>query len=147
MPPTAPAAPVTRIGLWCLCFIVVTLTLSYVQKRSGGPARAGVFLLCGELTSARRQSGLPHDEALDPRNDDHQHRHDHDITRCRGPQPAHGEIGLEAIVQARPTNDMVVEVIRPVIKEIEGPISFGGRAICLLLGTGLLFIRRITYTL
>lgn len=28
---------------------------------------------------------------------------------------------------------MLVEVIRPVIKEIVGPINFGGRAICLLL--------------
>src|SRR6202163_4975523 len=31
---------------------------------------------------------------------------------------------------------MLVEVIRPVIKEIAGPISFGGRAICLLLENG-----------
>ena len=37
---------------------------------------------------------------------------------------------------ARPTNDMLVEVIKPVIEEIAGPISFGGRAIYLLLGTG-----------
>src|SRR5260370_23388348 len=42
MPPTAPAAPVTRIGLSCLCFVVMSLTLGYVQKtnwRRG--ARAG----------------------------------------------------------------------------------------------------------
>jgi hypothetical protein len=37
-------------------------------------------------------------------------------------------------------------VIRPVIEEIVGPISFGERAICLLLGRGLLFARRKTYT-
>src|SRR5258705_3154247 len=32
MPPTAPAAPVTRIGLSCLCFVVISLTLVDVQK-------------------------------------------------------------------------------------------------------------------
>jgi hypothetical protein len=32
MPPTAPAAPVTRIGLSCLWFAVMSLTLGYVQK-------------------------------------------------------------------------------------------------------------------
>ena len=32
MPPTAPAAPVTRIGLSCLCFVVMSLTLGYAQK-------------------------------------------------------------------------------------------------------------------
>src|ERR1700719_3654028 len=39
---------------------------------------------------------------------------------------------------------MLVEVIRPVIEPIAGPISFAGRAICLLLGTGLLFITAYT---
>ena len=32
IPPTAPAAPVTRIGLSCLCFVVMSLTLGYGQK-------------------------------------------------------------------------------------------------------------------
>ena len=32
MPPTAPAAPVTRIELSCLWFVVMSLTLSYVSK-------------------------------------------------------------------------------------------------------------------
>src|SRR5438309_2330092 len=32
IPPTAPAAPVTRIGLWCLCFVVMSLSVGYVQK-------------------------------------------------------------------------------------------------------------------
>src|SRR5258708_2587482 len=32
MPPTAPAAPVTRIGLSCLWFAVMSLTLGYAQK-------------------------------------------------------------------------------------------------------------------
>src|SRR6266404_1258545 len=32
MPPTAPAAPVTRIRLSCLCFVVMSRTLGYVQK-------------------------------------------------------------------------------------------------------------------
>ena len=27
-------------------------------------------------------------------------------------------------------NDMLVEVIKPVIMEIAGPISFGGRVVC-----------------
>src|SRR4051812_42231557 len=45
-----------------------------------------------EPTSARRQSGLPHDEALDRRDDDHQQRHDQDIAGYRGLQPAHDEI-------------------------------------------------------
>jgi hypothetical protein len=40
MAPTAPAAPVTRIGLVCSCFVVMSLTLGYVQRRTGG-ARAG----------------------------------------------------------------------------------------------------------
>src|ERR1700682_2768709 len=151
MPPTAPAAPVTRIGLSCLCFVVMSLSLGYVllrvrsKKRTGTTVCAGVFFLCGDLTLARRQSGLPHDETLNPRDDDHQHRHDHDIAGCCGLQTAHGEIGGEAIVQG-PTNDMLVGVIRPVIEEIAGPMSFGGRDICLLLGMGLLFTRRITYT-
>ena len=101
--------------------------------------------MCGDLTLARRQSGLPHDETRNPRDDNHQHRHNHDIAGCCGLQPAHGEIGVEAIVQG-PTNDMLVGVIRPVIEEIAGPMSFGGRDICLLLGMGLLFTRRITYT-
>jgi hypothetical protein len=39
MPPTAPAAPVTRIGLSCLCFVVMSLTLGYVQRRTGDAAR------------------------------------------------------------------------------------------------------------
>ena len=65
----------------------MSLTLGYVQKTNSRD------------TLARRQSGLPHDEALDRRDDGHQQRHDHDIARCRGLQPAHGEIGLEAIVQ------------------------------------------------
>jgi hypothetical protein len=46
MPPTAPAAPVTRIGLAGLCFVVVSLTLDYFQKtnwRRG--ARAGLQCL------------------------------------------------------------------------------------------------------
>jgi hypothetical protein len=30
MPPTAPAAPVTRIGLSYLCFVFMSLTLGYV---------------------------------------------------------------------------------------------------------------------
>ena len=37
MPPTAPAAPVTRIGLSCLCFVVMSLTSGYVQKRNWWP--------------------------------------------------------------------------------------------------------------
>src|SRR5258707_12198683 len=102
MPPTAPAAPVTRIGLSCVCFVVMSLTSGYVSKDElAAPACAGVFFLCGDLTLARRQSGLPHDEALDPRDDDDQHRHDHDIACCRGLQPAHGEIRLETMVQGK----------------------------------------------
>src|SRR6266851_7954702 len=100
MPPTAPAAPVTRIGLSCLCLVVMcrpSVTFKKTNWRTG--SRRG-SCLCGDLTSPRRQSGLPHHEALDPRDDDHQHRHDHDIAGCRGLQPAHGEIGLEAIVQS-----------------------------------------------
>ncbi|MDB6046835.1 MAG: hypothetical protein JWM63_5386 [Gammaproteobacteria bacterium] len=38
MPPTAPAAPVTRIGLSCLWFVVMSLTLGYVQKTNCGIA-------------------------------------------------------------------------------------------------------------
>jgi hypothetical protein len=34
-PPTAPAAPVTRIGLSCLCFVVMSLTLGYFKRRTG----------------------------------------------------------------------------------------------------------------
>ena len=33
MPPTAPAAPVTRIGLSCLRFVVMSLTLGYFKRR------------------------------------------------------------------------------------------------------------------
>jgi hypothetical protein len=36
-----------------------------------GPGLRRSFSLFGDLTLARRQSGLPHDEALDPRHDDH----------------------------------------------------------------------------
>src|ERR1700682_5286255 len=97
MPPTAPAAPVTRIGLSCLCFVVMSLTLGYIQKTNRRPRLASGFSCAAAL--ARRQSGLPHDETLDRRDDDHQHRHDHDVAGCRGLQPAHGEIGLEAIIQ------------------------------------------------
>src|SRR6516162_7543234 len=32
MPPTAPAAPVTRIGLSCVCFVVMSLTFLTVAK-------------------------------------------------------------------------------------------------------------------
>src|SRR5713226_582655 len=32
MPPTAPAAPVTRIGLSYLCFVVMSLTLGYFKN-------------------------------------------------------------------------------------------------------------------
>src|SRR5262245_51276603 len=88
-PPTAPAAPVTRIGLSYLCCVIMLLTSGYVQQTNSHDALA------------RRQSGLPHDEALDRRDDDHQQRHDHDVARCRGFQPAHSEIGLEAIVQGQ----------------------------------------------
>jgi hypothetical protein len=108
------------------------------------PAAPGRF--AHPAPSARRQSGLPHDEALDRRDENHQHRHDQDIARCRGRQPARGEIRLEAVVQGETTNDMLVEVISPVIEPIAGPISFGDKAICLLLGRRLLFIQRKTYT-
>src|SRR5262249_14642117 len=87
MLPTAPAAPVTRIGMSCVCCVVMLLTLGCVQKTNWHDSLA------------RWQSSLPHDEALDRRDDDHQHGHDHGIARCRGFQPAHGENGLEAIVQ------------------------------------------------
>jgi hypothetical protein len=40
MPPTAPAAPVTRIGLSCLWFAVMSLTLGYFKRRTGDAARA-----------------------------------------------------------------------------------------------------------
>src|SRR6202048_2609400 len=108
-PPTAPAAPVTRIGLLCLCFVVMSLTPWVTFKGRTGAISAMPEAWtqrrrcsrCCDLTLARRQSGLPHDEAPDRRDDDHQHRHDHDIARCRGLQPAHGEIGLEAIVQGK----------------------------------------------
>src|SRR6202051_846168 len=96
MPPTAPAAPVTRIGLSCSCFVVMSLTSRLRLKGNWWPRLGQGF---GDLTSARRQSGLPHDEALDARDHDHQHRHDQEIARCRSLQPAQGEIGLEAIVQ------------------------------------------------
>ena len=95
---------------------------------------------------ARRQSGLPHDEALDRRDDDHQHRHDHDIARCRGLQPAHGEIGLEAIVQGETDERHAGRGDQAGDQGDRGSDQFRGRAICLLLGTGLLFTRRITYT-
>jgi DNA-binding NtrC family response regulator len=58
----------------------MALTFGYVQKDElAAPARAGDFILCGDLTSARRQSSLTHDEALNPWDDDHQHRHDQDV--------------------------------------------------------------------
>src|SRR5450631_1553058 len=34
MPPTAPAAPVTRIGLSCSCFVVISLTSGYFKRRT-----------------------------------------------------------------------------------------------------------------
>jgi hypothetical protein len=43
MPPTAPAAPVTRMGLSCLCFIVTSLTLGLLQEMTGGSARLVCF--------------------------------------------------------------------------------------------------------
>jgi hypothetical protein len=75
------------------------LTSVTFKRRTGGPGLRGDLILCGDPTSARRQSGLPHHEALDPRDDDHQHRHDQDVAGCRGLKLAHGEIGLEAIIQ------------------------------------------------
>jgi hypothetical protein len=39
MPPTAPAAPVTRIGLSCLWFAVMAVTLGYFKRRTGAAAR------------------------------------------------------------------------------------------------------------
>ena len=46
MAPTAPAAPVTRIGLSCLCFVVMSLTLGYVQKTNWRPRLAPGFSFC-----------------------------------------------------------------------------------------------------
>src|SRR5262249_18457711 len=47
MPPTAPAAPVTRIGLSYLCCVIMLLTSGYVQQTNWRDAMA------------RRQSGPP----------------------------------------------------------------------------------------
>ena len=44
MPPTAPAAPVTRIGVSCLCFVVMSLTSGYVQKTNWRPGLRRGFL-------------------------------------------------------------------------------------------------------
>jgi hypothetical protein len=69
MPPTARAAPVTRIGLSCLGFVVMSLTLGYVQKTNwqrracwnetqGGTPRGGFARLicfpprCGDASVA-----------------------------------------------------------------------------------------------
>jgi hypothetical protein len=52
-----------------------------------------------ELASGSRRYVSSRYDALDSRDDYHQQRHDHDIAGCRGLQPAHGEIGLEAIIQ------------------------------------------------
>src|SRR6267143_4665774 len=54
MPPTAPAAPVTRIGLSCLWFAVMSLTLDYAQKTNWiGEAKDGMKRLAATARGGR----------------------------------------------------------------------------------------------
>jgi hypothetical protein len=52
MPPTAPAAPVTRISLSCLCFVVMSLTTRVVRPSKPLPdvTESSVGLACPEDT-------------------------------------------------------------------------------------------------
>ena len=68
MPPTAPAAPVTSIGLPCLWFAVMAVTLGYFKRGTGAAARwvqAAMQLLHCARSVMTRAVALPPPKAQD----------------------------------------------------------------------------------